>query len=184
MISSTANVNDTLDKISSAIQAAKRASITIDSAFNGDIFACIAVEYNINSSVNLQAANAYIKLNALLKHIYCITPATQAMNDDSAPIADNTTVIQLISQLTVLSLEAPSNIIDVSISIAGHVKNIIIIINTDCSIQMYLDGKQPKPVTHINFSMLDKQAEQHLRDAIITVQDLMLKHKEQNKDAA
>lgn len=79
MITSTANVNSTLDKISCATQAAKRAGIQISTAFQGDFFCCISLKENINHAINLQEANANMKLNALLQRIYCVTPANTAM---------------------------------------------------------------------------------------------------------
>ena len=79
MITSTANVNSTLDKISNATQAAKRAGISINTAFQGDIFCCISLKENINHAIDLNSQNANLKLNALLKHIYCVVPAEQAM---------------------------------------------------------------------------------------------------------
>lgn len=79
MRTSTANVNSTLDKISSATAAAHRAGIQINTAFQGDIFCCISLKENINHAIDLTAQNANVKLNALLKLIYCVTPATQAM---------------------------------------------------------------------------------------------------------
>jgi hypothetical protein len=69
MVSSTANINDTLDKISIAIQTAKRASMNIDQVWNGNIFSCIAFGENINCTINLSMPNANSKLNALLKLI-------------------------------------------------------------------------------------------------------------------
>lgn len=79
MVTSTANVNSTLDKISSATAAAKRGGIQINTAFQGDFFCCVSLKENINRAIDLNESNANLKLNALLKHIYCVTPADQAM---------------------------------------------------------------------------------------------------------
>ncbi len=79
MITSTANVNSTLDKISCATAAAKRGGIQINTAFEGNFFCCIAVEQNINRTIDLTTLNANVKLNALLQHIYVVTPSDVAM---------------------------------------------------------------------------------------------------------
>ena len=76
---STANVNSTLDKISCATQAAKRAGIQISTAFQGDFFCCISLKENINRAIDLSDKNANVKLNALLQHIYVVTPSDVAM---------------------------------------------------------------------------------------------------------
>ena len=81
MVSSTANVNSTLDKISSATAAAKRAGLKINSAFQGEFFCCISIESNINRAVDLNDKNANTKLAALLEDIYAVTPAVQAMKE-------------------------------------------------------------------------------------------------------
>lgn len=69
MITSTANINDTLNAVSDAIQKARSASMNIDQAWNGDIFSCIAFNENINCTINLSMPNANSKLNALLQLI-------------------------------------------------------------------------------------------------------------------
>ena len=79
MVSTIANVNSTLDKISSATAAAKRAGIKISTAFHGDLFCCVALESDIDRTIDLNSQNANLKLNSLLKHIYVVTPAEQAM---------------------------------------------------------------------------------------------------------
>ena len=79
MNTSTANINATLDKISSAAAAAKRAGIPISTTFNGNLFQCISIGQNINRTIDLNEQKASLKLNALLKHIYCVIPAEQAM---------------------------------------------------------------------------------------------------------
>ncbi len=79
MVSSTANVNNTLDKISSAAAAAKRAGIEIKTEFEGDLFCCVSKENNINSAIDLHELNANTKLNTLLEYIYCVTPAEVAL---------------------------------------------------------------------------------------------------------
>ncbi len=79
MVSSTANINSTLDKIASATAAARRAGIKISTAFHGDLFCCVAMENNINRTIDLNSQRANLKLNALLKHIYCVTPSKVAM---------------------------------------------------------------------------------------------------------
>ena len=79
MNTSTSNINVTLDKISSAAAAAKRAGIQINTTFNGDLFQCVAFGQNINRTIDLNEQKANLKLNALLKHIYCVIPADQAM---------------------------------------------------------------------------------------------------------
>ncbi len=78
MVSNTANVNNTLDKISSATAAAKRAGIKINTTFQGDFFCCFSIDNDINSTIDLNEKNANLKLNALLEHIYCVTPANAA----------------------------------------------------------------------------------------------------------
>jgi hypothetical protein len=83
MIKSTANVNSTLDKISSAIAAAKRAGIEIGTGFKDDVFCCISLEQNINKAIDLTAQNANVKLNALLKHIYAVIPSNTALKEAS-----------------------------------------------------------------------------------------------------
>ena len=78
----TANVNSTLDKISRATAAAKRAGLKISTALNGDLFCCLAIESNINLTIDLNSQDAYLKLNALLKNIYVVIPSEQAMQGE------------------------------------------------------------------------------------------------------
>jgi hypothetical protein len=80
MVTSTAIVNETLDKISSATLAAKRAEIEISTAFEGDIFCCVAMNESINKAIDLKADNANEKLNALLQSIYAVIPVAAAMS--------------------------------------------------------------------------------------------------------
>lgn len=93
MISSTANINSTLDKISSAIAAAKRAGIQISTAFQGDFFCCVSLKENINRAIDLSEQKASLKLNALLEHIYTITPSDTAMNNNSSTSGFDVTFI-------------------------------------------------------------------------------------------
>jgi len=79
MATSTANVNNTLEKISSAIHAAKRAGIHIGSDFHDDFFCCASMEGNLIRTIDLEDESASTLLNALLRDIYAITPSTQAM---------------------------------------------------------------------------------------------------------
>ena len=79
MATSTTNVNVTLNKISSAVAAAKRAKIRINTAFEGDLFCCISLDQNINLAIDLNSEQANLKLNSLLQQIYCFTPVNQAM---------------------------------------------------------------------------------------------------------
>jgi hypothetical protein len=81
MVTSTANVNSTLDKIYSAIAAAKRAGIGINSASQGNFFCCVSLGENINRAIDLNEKNANLKLNALLQHIYVVTPSEVAMKE-------------------------------------------------------------------------------------------------------
>jgi hypothetical protein len=83
MITSTANVNSTLDKICSAIAAAKRAGVQINAAFEGNFFCCIAMGQNINKTIDLTEQHANTKLKGLLQNIYVVTPADVAMQEAS-----------------------------------------------------------------------------------------------------
>jgi len=78
-LSSTANINKQLDQISSATAAAKRAGLLINTAFEGDFFCCIAMEQNINRTIDLTNENASVKLNSLLEHIHGVTPSSVAL---------------------------------------------------------------------------------------------------------
>jgi len=99
-------------------------------------------------------------------------------------MSKNTEVINLLTKLTTLATEAPSHIVDVTVTVAGHIKGISISVVTNCSAQMYRDGKQPEPVISSHFELDSKQAKQRLIAAILTVQHLMLKHEEKSKNNA
>lgn len=184
MVTSTANINTMLDKISSAISAAKRANILIDSTFQGDIFSCVALKENINFVIDLSKVNANIKLNALLTNIYCVTPSEQAMNETYLVSERQANILNLVQELQALSIVAPSHVIDVTVSVSGFVNQIMIMVTTNCSKEMYMNRKLPKPVIHVNFNISDLEAKEYLVNAISTVKSLMKEHKEQNKDAA
>lgn len=109
----------------------------------------------------------------------------QPSDDMEVPLFNsNSNVIKLLSKLQLLSITAPRNVVDVSLTVCGCVKSIMVMVVTNCSIEMYLNGHQPEPIIHINFDVTDDKAEEYLVTAISTVKELMLKHKNQNMDAA
>ncbi len=79
MRTSTANVNKTLESLSMAISAGKRAGLSISSSMEREFFCVLCLQENINSVINLDEENAETKLNALLTELYAIVPAEQAM---------------------------------------------------------------------------------------------------------
>ncbi len=93
-------------------------------------------------------------------------------------------VLTRLAELHELAIEAPKNTVDIIVNYHGHVKQLTIIIIADCSDGMYINGKQPEPVTHVHFSIYDEKAEQFIENAINTATTLIAERKSQNKDAA
>lgn len=79
MRTTTANVNKTLESLSMAISAGKRAGLSISSSMEREFFCVLCLQENINSVINLDEENAETKLNALLTELYAIVPVEQAM---------------------------------------------------------------------------------------------------------
>ena len=90
----------------------------------------------------------------------------------------------LLAELMALSIEAHKHLVDITVTISGHVNSVMIMIVTDCSYQMYLDGKQPEPVIHVIFSLNSENAEQFIGATIDSATDLIAERKDQDKDAA
>jgi hypothetical protein len=90
----------------------------------------------------------------------------------------------LLAELNALSIEAPVNIVDIFVTVSGHVKLVTIRIIHNCSEKMYLSGKQPKPVTNVVFSVFDESAEELIGAAIDTANQLIGEVEIQVKDAA
>ena len=90
----------------------------------------------------------------------------------------------LLAELNALSVEAPANIVDIIVSVFGHVKQVTIRITSNCSEQMYLSGKQPKPATDVGFSLFDENAEVLIGAAIDTANQLIGEIEIKQKDAA
>jgi hypothetical protein len=90
----------------------------------------------------------------------------------------------LLAELNALSIEAPANIVDITVTVFGHIKLVTIRVTPNCSEQMYLSGKQPKPVTDVMFSVFDESAEELIGAAIDTANQLIGEVEFQDKDAA
>lgn len=175
-----------MDKISSATAAAKRAGLQINTEFQGDLFCCVSVGSDINRTIDLNDANANVKLESLLQHIYAATPAEQAMQGSSLTPKKTANALYLLQELMALSIDAHSYLVDINVTVSGHINGVMIMIVTDCTAQMYLDGKQPEPVVHVNFNLSSDKAEQFIGAAIDTANDLIAERKTLtlDKDAA
>ncbi len=79
----TSNINKTIDKISSAVHAAKRAGINIGTDFKDNYFCCGSIDGRLVRTIDLENESAQGKLNSLLQDIYAITPANQAMQGEA-----------------------------------------------------------------------------------------------------
>ena len=79
MHTSTANVNKTLESLSMAISAGKRAGLSISSSMEREFFCVLCIQKGINRVINLDEEHAETKLNALLTELYAIVPVEQAM---------------------------------------------------------------------------------------------------------
>ena len=69
MITSTANVNSSLNEIVNAIEKAENKGLAVGFAHHGSIFCCIALSASINQTIDLSAKNASLKLSALIQLI-------------------------------------------------------------------------------------------------------------------